>query len=43
MEMVHVLMLIWHFGMTETWDGSLNVDYLGMCSNSHIGGTGDSP
>lgn len=35
--MVHVVLLIWHFGITEIWDASLNVDYLGTCSNSHMG------
>lgn len=35
--MVHVSMLTWHFVITETWDGNLNVDYLGTRSDSGVG------
>lgn len=35
--MVHISMLRWHFVITETWDGSLNVDYLGTRLESGVG------
>lgn len=35
--MVHISMLRWHFVITETWDGSLNMDYLGTRLESGVG------